>query len=194
MKEAFAGSDFTLAMASSSVPITLGLAGLSNPIWLSLICREVSLLGWAASAPSIIPSESGTPPEIVHNTPVPAQVMHSNTFRRLTSVLRSLFMGSLMVVLRDSSAPSAVTRPRQLLFPNHRRVKISTRACPLCPLKADKRADVTISPLCAISGLTRCSKRGAWISLLDHLVGAGEQRGWHLKAVPGRQPRQIAED
>src|SRR5215813_6735340 len=133
MKEGFAGSDLTLAMASSSVPITMGLAGLSNPIWLSLICRKASLLGWAASAPSIIPSESGTPPEIVHNTPVPAQVMHSNTFRRLTSILCSLFMGSLMDVLRDSSAPSAVTRPRQLLFPDHRRVKISTCACPLWP-------------------------------------------------------------
>src|SRR5262249_30301773 len=126
MKEGFAGSDLTLAMASSSVPITLGLAGLSNPIWLSLICRKVSLLGWAASAPSMIPRESGTPPEIVHNTPVPAQVMHSNTFRRLTSAFRSLFVESLMVVLRDSSPLLMVTRPRRDLFPDHRRVKIST--------------------------------------------------------------------
>src|SRR5215470_1679485 len=103
MKEGFAGSDLTFAMASSSVPITLGLAGLSNPMWLSLICRKVRLLGWAASAPSMIPSESGTPPEIVHSTPVPAQVIHSNTFRRLTPAFRSLFVESLMIVLRDSS-------------------------------------------------------------------------------------------
>src|SRR6516164_8977210 len=108
-------------MASSSVPITLGLAGLSKPMWLSLICRKVSLLGWAASAPSMIPSESGTPPEIVHSTPVPAQVMHSNTFRRLTPAFRSLFVASLMIVLRDSSACLKVTGPRCDLFPESRK-------------------------------------------------------------------------
>src|SRR5215467_11999641 len=123
MKEGFAASDLTFAMASSSVPITLGLAGLSNPTWLSLICRKVSLLGPAASAPSMIPSESGTPPEIVHSTPVPAQVMHSNTFRRLTPAFRSLFVESLMVVLRDSSAFLVGTGPRRDLFPDHGRVK-----------------------------------------------------------------------
>ena len=30
------------------------------------------------------PSERGTPPEMVQSTPVPAQVMHSSTLRRLT--------------------------------------------------------------------------------------------------------------
>src|SRR6266566_4037268 len=34
MKEGFTGSDLTLPIASWSVPITLGLAGLSKPIWL----------------------------------------------------------------------------------------------------------------------------------------------------------------
>src|SRR6516164_5308277 len=126
MKEGFAGSDLTFAMASSSVPITLGLAGLSKPMWLSLICRKVSLLGWAASAPSMIPSECGTPPEIVHSTPVPAQVMHSNTFRRLIPAFRSLFVASLMVVLRDWSACLLVTGLRRDLFPDHGRVKTST--------------------------------------------------------------------
>src|SRR5207248_2704927 len=32
----------------------------------------------------MIPSERGTPPATVHSTPVPAQVMHSSTLRRLT--------------------------------------------------------------------------------------------------------------
>src|SRR5262245_1587418 len=127
MKEGFAGSDLTLAMASSSVPITLGLAGLSNPTWLSLICRKVSLLGGAASAPSMIPSESGTPPEIVHSTPVPAQVMHSNTFRRLTPALRSLFAESLMVVLRTRWVNERRPDQRRDLSPDHGRVKTSTR-------------------------------------------------------------------
>ena len=31
-----------------------------------------------------MPSERGTPPAMVHSTPVPAQVMHSSTLRRLT--------------------------------------------------------------------------------------------------------------
>src|SRR6516162_2471115 len=114
-------------MASSSVPITLGLAGLSKPMWLSLICRKVSLLAGAASAPSMIPSESGTPPEIVHSTPVPAQVMHSNTFRRLTPAFRSLFVESLMVVLRDSLACLKLTGLTRDLFPDHGRVKTSAR-------------------------------------------------------------------
>src|SRR5262245_33058157 len=117
MKEGFAGSDLTFAMASSSVPITLGLAGLSKPMWLSLICRKVSLPGWAASAPSMIPSESGTPPEIVHSTPVPAQVMHSNTFRQLTSAFRSLFAESLMVILRRLVVSSAGDRAKTRLIP-----------------------------------------------------------------------------
>src|SRR6516164_6143953 len=114
-------------MASSSVPITLGLAGLSKPMWLSLICRKVSLLAWAASAPSMIPSESGTPPEIVHSTPDPAQVMHSNTFRRLTPALRSLFVESLMVVLQPRLVSQRRPDQRRDLFPDHGRVKTSTR-------------------------------------------------------------------
>src|SRR6516165_10567514 len=127
MKEGFTGSALIFAMASSSVPITLGLAGLSKPIWLSLICRKVSLLGSAASAPSMIPSERGTPPEIVHSTPVPAQVMHSSTLRRLGPALRWLFVASFMVVLRDSSACLVVTGPRRDLFPDHGRVKTPMR-------------------------------------------------------------------
>ena len=48
MKAGFAGSALILSIASSSVPIALGLAGLSKPTWLSLICRKVSPLGSAA--------------------------------------------------------------------------------------------------------------------------------------------------
>ena len=32
----------------------------------------------------MMPIELGTPPAIVHRTPVPAQVMHSRILRRLT--------------------------------------------------------------------------------------------------------------
>src|SRR5262245_27503514 len=37
----------------------------------------------------MIPSEVGTPPAIVQSTPVPAQVMHSSTLRRLKPSSRS---------------------------------------------------------------------------------------------------------
>ncbi|MGY3151807.1 hypothetical protein ACVW0V_000947 [Bradyrhizobium elkanii] len=75
----------TLLMASSSVPMVFGLAGLSNPTWLSLICMKVMPgAASAAAAEPTMPSECGTPPVTVHSTPVPAQVMHSSTLRRLT--------------------------------------------------------------------------------------------------------------
>src|ERR1700719_4083755 len=75
--------------ASSSVPSAFGLAGLSKPTWLSLICRNVRPRVSAAAAWSISPSECGTPPATLHKTPVPTQVMHSSTLRRLTPSSRS---------------------------------------------------------------------------------------------------------
>ena len=89
MKDGFTGIALILLIASSSVPSAFGLAGLSKPTWLSLICRKVSPAGSAASAESTSPSERGTPPEMVQSTPVPAQVMHSSTLRRLTPRLSS---------------------------------------------------------------------------------------------------------
>src|SRR5262249_9597364 len=54
-----------------------------------LICRNVSPFVSAACASPMMPSECGTPPEIVHRTPVPHHVMHSSTLRRLTPFLSS---------------------------------------------------------------------------------------------------------
>src|SRR6266436_4423923 len=102
-KDGFRGRALILLTASSSVPRALGLAGLSNPTWLSLICRKVSPLGSAAVASPIMPMERGVPPAIVHSTPVPAQVMHSNTFRRLTPACPLFFVELLMVILLASS-------------------------------------------------------------------------------------------
>ncbi len=89
MKAGFFGSALTLAMASSSVPSAFGLAGLSKPTWLSLICRKLRPRTSCALASPMRPSECGTPPETVHSTPVPTQVMHSSTLRRLTPSSRS---------------------------------------------------------------------------------------------------------
>jgi hypothetical protein len=68
------------------------LAALSDPTWLSPICRKVSWLGSAASDWSMMPSERGTP-LIVHNTPISAQVMRSSTLRRLTPRILGVFVG-----------------------------------------------------------------------------------------------------
>ena len=77
-------------IASSSVPSALGLAGLSKPTWLSLICRKVMPVGSAAIAEPTRPSERGTPPETVQRMPVPVQVMHSSTLRRVRPVSGSI--------------------------------------------------------------------------------------------------------
>src|SRR3981081_1892626 len=90
MNEGFAGKALTLLMASSSVPSALGLAGLSKPTWLSLICRKVSAPAPCALASPTRPSVAGTPPPPVQRTPVPAQVMHSSTLRRLRPSALSL--------------------------------------------------------------------------------------------------------
>ena len=42
MNDGFTGIALILLIASSSVPSAFGLAGLSKPTWLSLICRKVS--------------------------------------------------------------------------------------------------------------------------------------------------------
>ena len=50
MNAGFCGNALTLVMASSSVPSAFGLAGLSKPTWLSLICRNVKPLDWGSAA------------------------------------------------------------------------------------------------------------------------------------------------
>ena len=51
--------------------------------------QEGEALALPAAASPMIPSEWGTPPATVHSTPVPTQVMHSSTLRRLTPSSRS---------------------------------------------------------------------------------------------------------
>src|SRR5262249_15150685 len=84
MKAGFWDNALTLLMASSSVPSALGLAGLSKPALLSLVCRKGKTRLFADRAPPLIPRECGNPPATVHSTPVPHQVMHSRILRLLT--------------------------------------------------------------------------------------------------------------
>src|SRR5580698_8535680 len=76
----------TFAMASLRVPSASGFTGFTlKPMWLSEICTNVNgfVAAVAASALPIRLSDFGTPPETVHRMPVPAQVMHSKTWRRV---------------------------------------------------------------------------------------------------------------
>src|SRR5215470_5079963 len=107
MNAGLAGMAETLVMASSSVASGLGLAGRSKPIWLSEICRKLSPAPCACALPSM--ADPGTPPDTVHNTPVPAQIMHSSAPRRSTVKVLGLSSFELvMVVSRAKYRPGNV--------------------------------------------------------------------------------------
>ena len=83
MNEGLSGNAFTRPIASSNVPLALGLAGLSKPMWLSLICRKVKPFCFAATASSMIPSE------VVYtagNSPKHASARPGHAFEYLTAV------------------------------------------------------------------------------------------------------------
>ena len=80
MKAGRLGSLPTSSSASCNVAVTFGLAGLSKPRWLSLICTKVKSLVAASALP--IRRERGTPPATVQTMAVPAQVMHFRKPRR----------------------------------------------------------------------------------------------------------------
>src|SRR6185437_2446278 len=65
-----------------SVAVVFGLAGLSKPRWLSLICTKLKSLAGAAASAAPISRERGMPPAIDQTMAVPAQVMHFKTLRR----------------------------------------------------------------------------------------------------------------
>src|SRR3979490_1753198 len=120
MKEGLAGIALTLLMASSGVPRAFGLAGLSKPTWLSLICRKVMPEVCAAASP-MMPSEVGMPPATVHRTPVPAQVMHSRTLRLLTPSAVSSSC-ALMVGLLEAKGSDGHDRETRRFIPHVRNI------------------------------------------------------------------------
>src|SRR5580700_154057 len=98
MKAGLLASAPTLAIASSRVASGFGLAGCLKPMWLSEICRKLNPCAACALAAEIPSSEDdrGTPPAIVHSTPVPAQIMHSSAPRRSRPSLSSCAIPSLL--------------------------------------------------------------------------------------------------
>src|SRR5882672_5403333 len=119
MKAGFCGNAPILAMASSSVAIGLGFAGALKPMWLSEICRNVKPVAACAFASEIPSSDDdrGTPPAIVHNTPVPAQIMHSNAPRRLMPSFSSSSCAILVSSAAHIGAPIKVTAGGDRIFP-----------------------------------------------------------------------------
>src|SRR5271166_3477468 len=101
MKAGVIGSLATSSSASCSVAVTLGLAGLSKPRWLSLICTKVKSLPAASALP--IRRERGTPPATVQTMAVPAQVMHLRKPRRCK--FGSMLMDGLLLVRGPPSGP-----------------------------------------------------------------------------------------
>ena len=80
------GRGLIFAIASRRVAVTSVLAGLSNPIWLSLIWTKRSppppcdIIGACDVCPSGDPFR--TPPDSPHTAPVPTHAMHCRKFRR----------------------------------------------------------------------------------------------------------------
>src|SRR6266481_5548692 len=117
MKAGFCGNAPILAMASSSVAIGLGFAGALKPMWLSEIWRNVKPVAACALASEIPSSDDdrGTPPAIVHSTPVPAQIMHSNAPRR--SMPSFSFCPIALSLAADRRPTAEETAGRGDLFP-----------------------------------------------------------------------------
>src|SRR5271165_5990391 len=114
MKAGVIGSLATSSSASCSVAVTLGLAGLSKPRWLSLICTKVKSLPAASALP--IRRERGTPPATVQTMAVPAQVMHFRKPRRCK--FGSMLMdGLLLVGVRPPAPTVGSTNAARGLFP-----------------------------------------------------------------------------
>lgn len=83
MNDGFAGIVAMRPITSSNVPLVFGLTGSAKPMWLPLIRRKLRPPNSCAIASSTKPSECSAPPVIVHSTPMPAQVMHFSSLRRL---------------------------------------------------------------------------------------------------------------
>ena len=104
--------------AALKVAATSGLAGLLNPMWLSLICTKLSspILWDFVFDPMSKASarEVSTPPSITQSAPVPAQAMHFRNPRRSIPSLwwscsmKPLVFGSDSFVFRIVSSPSAM--------------------------------------------------------------------------------------
>src|SRR5437588_736308 len=91
-------------------------------MWLSLICRNVKPVASAAWASPSRLNDFGTPPESVHNMPVPAQIMHSSAPRRLMLSCSSVSFSLITISLlgrgaRENDASLKETRRSSDLFP-----------------------------------------------------------------------------
>src|SRR6266581_31385 len=96
-------------MAAFSVAVTSMLAGLLNPMWLSLIWKklnEPAFGGLLATEPSARRRDTGTPPMKLHNSPVPAHSIQFRKSRRSIPSRETRLISSLLFLLL-SCAPMA---------------------------------------------------------------------------------------
>src|SRR4029077_6188739 len=109
MKDRCSGAALIFAIAARSVAVTSVFAGLSKPMWLSLICTNRSSPLPAACAIGIFPVwPSGmplsTPLDIVQTAPVPTHAMHSKKLRRSICLSSSFFATHPPSPARDTPA------------------------------------------------------------------------------------------
>src|SRR6266481_3381280 len=100
MKAGFTRRALILPTASSSVPSALGLAGLSKPTWLSLICRKVRPLASADAAPVVVIRSHRQSP-----------LKPSSPPRHQIADERDLFPGFLGCVCLQIALPEIAARP-----------------------------------------------------------------------------------
>src|SRR5215469_10249431 len=115
MKSGVLGKVLILSIATCKVAVTSGFAGLSKPMWLSLIWTKVKSAPIAPSFFVLLANtrDRGTPPLRVHTRPVPAHAMHLRNPRRSTpSSLRSCNIWS---TLSFSAISPPVLLPSQLI-------------------------------------------------------------------------------
>src|SRR5882724_2816994 len=79
-------------MAAFSVAVASMLAGLLNPMWLSLIWKKLNEPAFAGLCVSAKAREVGTPPLNVHSSPVPAHAVHFRKLRRSTPSREAFFL------------------------------------------------------------------------------------------------------
>ena len=100
-----AGRASILSMASFRVAFTSVLAGLLNPMWLSLICTNWNASGGVGCHNS---SELGMPPATDHTTPEPVHAIQRKNPRLLTPSLAEFVTENCFI----RKPPSAMTLAR----------------------------------------------------------------------------------
>src|SRR3984893_16356430 len=151
------GAALIFALAARSVAVTSAFAGLSKPMWLSLICTKrrplVPLIFIAPRAACSIGIPFSTPLVIVHMAPVPTHAMLCRNPRRSQSLSSFFVTHASLLRAQEVRAPDEpcaemprdayeCRRPEQRdpVQPSHlRRLTVRARRCQRRPDNRDRR-------------------------------------------------------